>query len=104
MNVHDGLDDTRWIRGLGGEKLPAASYALLPNPEKGLFFAIREGSTVLSPVFYTAAPKCVCIRRRAGARPRITVCFVDTVARGWVGAPNERAQLIFRGALVGFVD
>ena len=37
-------------------------------------------------------------------RPRITGRFVNTVTRGWVGAPNERAQLIFRGALVGFVD
>ena len=68
VNVDDGLEDIRWIRGLGGEKLPAASYALLPNLKKDLFFAIGEGSTILSPVFYTAAPKCVCIRRLAGAR------------------------------------
>ena len=45
MNVDDGLEDIRWIRGRGGEKLPAASYALLPNLRKGLFFvAIGEGS------------------------------------------------------------
>ena len=25
VNVDDGLEDIRWIRGLGGEKLPAAS-------------------------------------------------------------------------------
>ena len=68
VNVDDGLEDIRWIRGLGGEKLPAASYALLPNLNKGLFFAIGEGSSFLSPVFYTAAPKCVCIRRLVGAR------------------------------------
>ena len=43
VNVDDGLEDIRWIRGLGG-KLPAASYALLPNLKKGLFFAIGEGS------------------------------------------------------------
>ena len=43
-NVDDGLEDIRRIRGLGGEKLPAASNALFSNLEKGLFFAIGEGS------------------------------------------------------------
>ena len=43
MNVDDGLEDIRWICGLGGKKLPAASSALLSNLEKGLFFAIGEG-------------------------------------------------------------
>ena len=28
MNVDDGVEDIRWIRGLGGETLPVASYAL----------------------------------------------------------------------------
>ena len=42
VNVDDGLEVIRRIRGLGGEKLPAASYALLPNLKKGLF-AIGEG-------------------------------------------------------------
>ena len=31
--------------------LPAAAYALLPNLEKGLFFAIEEGSTVFVVCF-----------------------------------------------------
>ena len=44
VNVDDGLEDIRWIRDLGGEKLPAASNALLPNLKKALFFAIGEGS------------------------------------------------------------
>ena len=44
VNVDDGLEDIRWIRGLAGEKLPAASNALLPNLKKALFFAIGEGS------------------------------------------------------------
>ena len=68
MNVDDGLEDIRWIGGLGGEKLPAASNALLSNLKKGLFFAIGEGSRFFVACFYTAAPKCVCIRRLAGAR------------------------------------
>ena len=43
VNVDDGLEDIRWVRGLGGKKLPAASYALLANLKKGLFYAIGEG-------------------------------------------------------------
>ena len=68
VNVDDSLEDIRWIRGLGGEKSPAVSYALLPNMEKGLFLPSERDREFLSTVFYTAAPKCVCIRRLAGAR------------------------------------
>ena len=32
--VDDGVEDIRWIRCLGREGLPAALYAVLPNPEK----------------------------------------------------------------------
>ena len=56
-----------------------------------------------SPVFYTAAPKCACIRRLADAH-HLTGRFVKTVTRGWVGATNERAPFRFHGAVVGFVD
>ena len=69
VKIDDGLEDIRWIRGLGSEKLPAPSYAHLSILKKGLFFAIGEGSRIfVRPVFYTAAPKCVCIRRPASAR------------------------------------
>ena len=44
VNVGDGLENIRWIRGLGGEKLLAASYALLPNLKNSLFLAIGVGS------------------------------------------------------------
>ena len=47
----DGLKGIRWIRGLGGEKLPAASYALLPKPEKRSMPSQRDRD-FLSPVFY----------------------------------------------------
>ena len=36
--------------------------------------------------------------------PPITGRFVNTVTRGWVGAPDERAPFRFHGAVVGFVD
>ena len=51
MDAGDGLIDIRWIRDLGCESLPAASYALLLNLKKGLFFAIGEGSIVFVVCF-----------------------------------------------------
>ena len=68
MNVDDGLEDIRWIRGLGGDRLPAASYALLPNLKKALFLPSERDRDFLSPVFYTAEPKRVRIRLLTGAR------------------------------------
>ena len=47
----------------------------------------------------------MCLYQMPGRRPpRITGRFVNTVTRGWVGAPNERAPFRFHGAVVGFVD
>ena len=103
MNVDDGLQDIRWIRGLGGEKLPTASYVLLPNLKKGLFFAIGEGSRNFVACFLHSARMWLC--QAPGRRPpRVTGRFVNTVTRGWVGVPNERAPFRFHGAVVGFVD
>ena len=67
MNVDNGFEDIRWIRDLRGEKLLAASYALLPTIKKAYFFTPERDRKKLSPVFYTAAPICVYIRRLAGA-------------------------------------
>ena len=39
-----------------------------PKPEKAYFLPSERDRGLLSPVFYTAAPKYVCIRRLAGAR------------------------------------
>ena len=104
MNVDDGLEDIRWIRGLGGEKLPAASSALLSNPEKGLFFAIGEGSRIFVACFLHSSAQ-MCLYQTPGRRPPpITGRFVNTVTRGWVGAPNERAPFRFHGVVVGLVD
>ena len=68
VNVDDGPEDIRWIQGLGGEKLPPASYAFLLKPDFSFFLCIGEGSITLSPVFYSAAPIRGFIRRMAGAR------------------------------------
>ena len=104
MNVDDGLEDIRWIRGLGGEKLPAASNTLLPNLQKGLFFAIGEGSVVFV-AFILHRSAQLCLYQTPGRRPPpITGRFVNTVTREWVGASNEHAPFRFHGAVVGFVD
>ena len=106
VNVDDGLEDTRWIRGLGGEKLPAASYALLPNLKKGLFFAIGEESRIFVACFlHSSAQMCfVSDAWPAPATYHVIGRFVNTVTRGWVGALNERAPFRFHGVVVGFVD
>ena len=101
MNVDDSLEDIRWIRGLGGEKLPAASYALLPNLKKRSIFCHRRGIETFCGLFSTQQRLCQTPGRRP---PRITGRFVTTVTRGWVGAPNERSPFRFHGAVVGFVD
>ena len=104
MNVYDGLESIRSIRGLEGEKLPAASYALLPNLKKSLFFAIGEGSRIFVACFVHSSAQ-MCLYQTPGRRPPpITGRFVNTVTREWFGAPNERAPFRFHGAVVGFVD
>ena len=47
----------------------------------------------------------MCLYQTPGRHPPpITGRFVNTVTRGWVGAPNERAPFRLHGAVVGFVD
>ena len=91
MNVDDGLEAIRWIRGLGGEMLPAASYALLPNLKKGLFFAIAEGSRIFVVYFLHTRGQKLLYQTPGRCPPRINGRVVNTVTRRWVGAPIERA-------------
>ena len=90
MNVDDGLEDIRWIRGLG-ERLPSASYALLPNLKNGLFFAIREGSRTFVVCFYTPVAIFFLYQTPGRCPPCITGRGANTVTRGWVGAPITSA-------------
>ena len=84
--------------------MPAASYALLPNLKKGLFFAIGEGSRILVACFLHSSAHMYLYQTPGRRPPPITGRFVNTVVRGWVGAPNGRAPFRFHGAVVGFVD
>ena len=72
--------------------------------KKGLFFAIGEGSRFLVACFLYSSAQ-MCLYQTPGRRPPpITGRFVNTVTRGWVGAPNERAPFRFHGGILGFVD
>ena len=104
VNVDDGIEDIGWIRGLGGEKLPAASYALLPNLKKDLFFAIGEGQRIFAACFLHSSAQMYLYRTPSRRPPRITGLVVSTVTRRWVGAPNERTSFRIPDAAVGFVD
>ena len=105
MNVDDDLEYIRWIRGLGGERLPAASYALLPNLEKGLFFAIVEGLSIFVVCFLHAREPIFLYQTLGRRPPRITGRVVTTaVTRRRVGAPRERTSFRIHDAVVGFVD
>ena len=75
-----------------------------PKPEKSLFFAIGEGSRIFVACFLHSSAQ-MCLYQTSGRRPPpITGRFVNTVTRGWVGAPDERAPFRFHGAVAGFVD
>ena len=54
-------------------------------------------------MIYTGEPTCVGIWRLAGAR-HVSRRVMNTVTRGWVGAPNERAPFRFHDAVVVFAD
>ena len=74
------------------------------NLKKGLFFAIGEGSRFFVACFLHSSTQ-MCLYQTPGRRLLpITGRFVNTVTRGCVGAPNERAPSRFHAAVVGFVD
>ena len=75
-----------------------------PKPEKSPFFAIGEGSRIFVACFLHSSAQ-MCLYQTPGRRPPpLTGRFVNTVTRGRVGTPNERAPFRFHGAVVGFVD
>ena len=67
VNVDDDLEDIMQIRGLGGERLPAASYALHPNLKKKVFLPSEREMENSCRMFSTHQRPTVFIRRLAGA-------------------------------------
>ena len=83
--------------------MPSASNALLPNLKKA-YFLPSEGSRNFVACFLHNSSQ-MCLYQTPGRRPpRITGRFVNTVTRGWVRAPHERAPFRFHGAVIGVVD
>ena len=95
MNVDDGIEDIRWIRGLGEERSPAASYALLPNPKKWCSVCSRRGIEIFVVCFLLTRGQMFSYQTPDRRPPRITGRVVNTVTRRWVGTPNERTPFIF---------
>ena len=91
VKVDDGLEDIRCIRGLGGEQLPVASYALLPNLKKGLLFAIGEGSRIFVACFLNSNAQ-ICLYQTPSRRPpRTTGRFCEHCDQR-VGRSPKRAR------------
>ena len=84
--------------------MPATSFALLPNAKKGLFFAIGEESRFFVVCSLHTRGQMFLYQTPGQGPPRITGSFVNTLTRGLVGAPNERAPFRIHDAVVGFVD
>ena len=68
-NIDDGLEDIGWVHGLGVESLTAASYGILPIPEKkNYFLPFETDGEVLSSVLCTPVANCVFIIRLVSSR------------------------------------
>ena len=73
--------------------MPTASYILLPNREKGLFFSAGVMSTICVVCFPPTTRGQVFSYQTPGRRPpHITRRVVKTVTREWVGVPNKRSR------------
>ena len=84
------------------------SYALCPNLEKCLFFAVlihseKDRDFFVICFLYTSGQ--IFFSQTPGRRPpHITGLRVNSVTLGWVGAPNERAPFRFHDAIAFFAD
>lgn len=67
MNTDGGLECIRWIWGLEGELLPAASYNILPNLTECHFCCHRRGINHICRLLFTPQRHTGFIRRLAGA-------------------------------------
>ena len=81
-----------WSRG---RKVARGVLRSSVKPVKTPIFAIGEGSIIFFACFRHSIAQ-MCLYQTHGRRPPPTTgCFVNTVTRGSVGAPNERALFRF---------
>ena len=108
MNIDDGLEDIRWIHGLWGECLPAASYGILPNLKKkvpGIFcHYIRDEWRRFVFRFVHTNGKLYHFHTAGQLPPHDTGHGVMTAILEWAGAPTERTLLRIYDVVVGVVD
>ena len=80
VNVDDGPEDIRWIQGLGGEKLPPASYAFLLKPDFSFFFLHRRGVDNFVACFLLCSAHTWFYQTHGRRPPRITGRFENNVS------------------------
>ena len=73
------------------------------KPEKRSIFCQRRGIENFCRLFSAQQRPNMLVSDAWPAPATIIGRFVNTVTRGWVGAPNGRAPFRFHGAVVGFV-
>ena len=102
MNVDDGLDQVDpWSRG---REVARGVQRPSPKPEKRPILCHRRGIENFCRLFSTQPRPNVFVSDAWPAPATYHRSFVNTVTRGWVGAPNGRAPFRFHGEVVGFVD
>ena len=69
-----------------------------------MFFTIGEGSIIFIVCFLHTSGQMFLYQTPRRRPPRVTGRIVNTVTRGRIGAPNDRAQFTIHDAVVGFVD
>ena len=84
--------------------MPAASYGILPNPTKSLFFVLRDGWRSFVFCFVHTSGQLFFYHTPGQLPPHGTGHGVKTGTLGWVGAPNERTLFRTHDAVVGFDD
>ena len=104
VNIDDDLQHSMGVRGLGGERMPAMSYALCPNFKKCQIFAIGAGSRFLVVCFLYTSGQMFFSQTPGRCPPHITGLRVNSVTLGWAGAPNEHALCRFHDAIAVFAD
>ena len=75
-----------------------------PKPEKRPIFCHWRGIENFCRLLPTQQRRNVFVSDAGRRPPRITGRLVNTVTRGWVGAPTERVLFRFHGTVVRFVD
>ena len=87
----------------GSRRRDVAHGVLRSCPKRVYFFAIGEGSRFFVVCFLHTRRQMFLYQTPGRRPPRITGRVVNTVTRGWVGAPRERAPFRIHDADLVFV-